>query len=75
LQEDTKPGYCIFCDRLTKTKRKERLVCAAEECNRAYNTEYVRWQRLERVKGGFTQRGEERISEQARWKDLYKERA
>ena len=49
-------------------------MCVRADCQTAYNTEYVRWKRLEKVQQGFTQRGVERKSSAPRWVNFYKEK-
>ncbi len=66
----------MFCQRrIPASKSRQRYVCARADCQTAYNTEYVRFRRLEKVKAGFTQRGNERKSEHPRWTNIYKEKA
>lgn len=75
LQEETPEGYCVFCQRrIPPTKTRQRYVCPRADCRTAYNTEYVRFRRLEKVKAGFTQRGNERKSGHSRWTEIYKEK-
>lgn len=61
LQEETPAGRCVFCGRPTSLKHqqktREKYRCVRADCQTAYNTEYVRWVRLEREKRGLTQRG------------------
>jgi hypothetical protein len=75
LQEETPEGFCVFCGRVTRpSKTRQRYVCIRADCQTAYNTEYQRWKRLERVQQGFTQRGLERKSDALRWVNFYKEK-
>jgi len=61
LQKETPAGTCVFCGRSTemrhRQKTREKYRCVRADCQTAYNTEFVRWVRLERVKAGKTQRG------------------
>lgn len=59
LQEDLPPGVCPFCERpiTQKPVGRTQQVCFGADCRTAFNTEYVRWRRLQKADLKQTQRG------------------
>lgn len=67
FQEEAGPRRCAFCCRLLPKGSIRRVMCVRADCQTAYNTEFVRWRRLEVAAKGLTQRGTEPKSSAARW--------
>lgn len=69
LQQETIPGYCVFCEKAMKQGRnRTRFVCFRTACQAAYQAEYKRWRREKFNAQGLTQRGGKRKSQHPRWK-------